>query len=96
MGMYPFKNTTFDKLPFVMTLKKKKIQLLNMKKNKKYNLFLRHPNQRLIMEDLDSVVKVRKYDVLYIDNIDDNSTRGAYLNKITFTRRFFDAIEVLN
>lgn len=86
MGMFPYKNTNFDKLPFVMTLKKSKIQLLNMKKNKRFTLFKRHSHQRMIMEDLDSQTSLRKYEVYYIDNINDNSKVGGYLSKLTFTK----------
>lgn len=44
MGMFPIKRASFEKFPFVMTLKKNKIELLNMKKNRKYKLFDRHPH----------------------------------------------------
>lgn len=48
------------------------------------------------MEDLDCISRVRKFEVLYIDNINDNEISGAYVNKITYTKKFFDALGALN
>lgn len=48
------------------------------------------------MEDLDCKIFTNKYEVFYIDNVNEGSKAGAYLNKITFTQKYFDALAVLD
>ena len=42
MGLVPFKERNYDKIPFLLGLNRNEVIVLDVKRNKKYKLFERH------------------------------------------------------